>query len=310
MKRVVITGASGFLGGALASKFLNDGYDIFAVVRHEKKVQYLPRHKNLHPVVCDFSNYKNLSNYIDENIKYFIHLAWEGVAGAESQNVSVQISNIQAACAALEQANILRAERFLFAGSSYQYRMEPYVQNGQEKYVRKNIYGLAKQAAADLLRAMAIKNSMYLNTVLFTNVFGVGDHSMRSTNAFIRQLLEGKDLDLIDGRHKHDWTYIDDAIRGIQAVLEKGRTDTCYYIGKRNLMSFRDIITEVRDVLCPGAMLKFGCYDDKGYIDYAQIDLDELSRDTGFECKADFRDSILKTAEWLRSEMEKEKRVQ
>jgi len=308
MKSVVITGAGGFIGKALAAEFLNNEYEVFAVVKSEDEIAFLPKHINLHAVVCNFSNYGNLSEYISKNnIEYFVHLAWAGVAGAESRQVITQIDNIKAACLALEQAAKLQTKHFLFAGSSYQYRMEAFIQAGEEKFAKKNIYGLAKQAAVDLLRALSIEYNIVFNAVLFTNVFGVGDCSRRSTNVFIKQLLSGENLNLISGEHKHDWTYIDDAVQGILSILTKGQNGKSYYVGKRNLFSFKEIITRVRDILSPEAELNFGFYDDKGYIDYSEIDLDELYRDTGFECQADFKESILKTAEWLKEQMDKRK---
>lgn len=309
MKSVVITGASGFIGNALAKAFLRNDYEVFAVVKSENELAHLPEHQNMHAVVCDFVDYERLGSYIDGPVDYFVHLAWAGVAGAESKQVLTQIENIKAACLAMEQARTLQTKRFLFAGSSYQYRMEAFMQYGKEQFAKKNIYGLAKQAAGDLLKAMAIEYNIHFNTVLFTNVFGVGDYSMRSTNVFIKQLLSGEDLRLIDGEHKHDWTYIDDAVQGMLAILEKGNNGMNYYVGKRKLDSFKEIITTVRDILSPKAKLHFGCYDDNGYIDYSQIDLEVLYRDTGFECKADFKESILKTADWLKAQMAKEERI-
>ena len=44
MKNVVITGASGFLGGALTGAFLNNGDEVFAVVKKESEIVHLPEH--------------------------------------------------------------------------------------------------------------------------------------------------------------------------------------------------------------------------------------------------------------------------
>lgn len=40
--------------------------------------------------------------------------------------------------------------------------------------------------------------------------------------------------------------------------------------------------------------------DSPSGVDYRNIDIEALYNDTGFECKADFKDSILKTAAWLK----------
>ena len=131
MKNVVITGASGFLGGALTGAFLNNGDEVFAVVKKESEIVHLPEHININPIICDFIDYERLSVCINKPVDYFVHLAWAGVAGAESKQIVTQVENIKAACLAMEQANILQVKRFLFAGSSYQYRMEAFMLDGK-----------------------------------------------------------------------------------------------------------------------------------------------------------------------------------
>lgn len=301
MKTAVVTGASGFIGGALTSGLLERGYEVFAVVRDEEQKARLSERKGLYPLVCDLADQETICSAIGKEAGCFIHLAWEGVSGVKSRQIETQLSNIKVACMAMELAKRLHTERFLFAGSSYQYRMEAYIQNGREQFARKNLYGISKQAASDLLRAMAIAYGMTFNTVLFTNVFGVGDCSQRSTNVLIGKLLAGEDLELIDGGQAHDWTYIDDAVQGILAVLNKGVDGASYYIGSRSPRTFKEIITDVRDLIAPKARLKFGCFEDEAYIDYSQIDLNALYRDTGFECATDFSESILETAEWVKT---------
>lgn len=154
-----------------------------------------------------------------------------------------------------------------------------------------------------MLYAAALENGIEFNSVLFTNVFGVGDQSKRSANIIIGQLLSRKSINLISGEHLHDWIYIEDAINGILSVLEDGISGRNYYVGNRKLRTFRDIIIQVRDVLAPLAELNFGYYEDKAYIDYSQINLEQLYKDTGFECSANFSDSIRQTAKWLKEQI-------
>ena len=74
-----------------------------------------------------------------------------------------------------------------------------------------------------------------------------------------------------------------------------------YYIGHRKLRTFREIVTEIRDVINPDAELRFGEYEDSLNMDYSYTDLDALYNDTGFECKADFAKTIAEQAQWLKS---------
>lgn len=88
---------------------------------------------------------------------------------------------------------------------------------------------------------------------------------------------------------------------GIKAVLEFGKDKKTYYIGHKHLRTFKEIITDVRDYINPNSKLNFGKYQDNNYIDYQEISLFSLYEDTGFEARADFKESILKTAEWLKN---------
>lgn len=299
MKKVVVTGANGFIGKALTKRLLEMDYLVYAVIQAPDPLVDFSTN-NLRSIVCDFSNYNELSKVISTDIDWFIHLAWAGVSGPDSKSLTVQTRNIYTSAIAMEQAKLMGTKRFLFAGSSYQYRMEPVMEDGKDIFCRKNLYGLAKEAGTNLLCSAVLETEIKFNSVLFTNVFGVGDCSMRSTNQMICQLLEGKQLNLISGEHLHDWIYIDDALDGILTVLEKGVNGVNYYIGNRKLDTFKNIIMRTRDIVAPTAKLNFGHYDDKAYIDYSQIDLERLYRDTGFECSANFDESIRKTMTWLK----------
>ena len=145
---------------------------------------------------------------------------------------------------------------------------------------------------------------MEYNSVLFTNVYGVGDRSERSTNTILKKLLAGEPLKLISGEHLHDWTYIDDAVGGVMAVLKKGEPGREYYIGSRRPKTFKDIVTQVRDVVSPGTKLRFGEYKDDAYIDYSKIDLDALYNDTGFEPTVSLEDGVRRTAKWIQEQTE------
>lgn len=303
MKKVIVTGADGFIGSALVKSLLSNGYQVYAVAK-DKDHDFGLIDPGIEMIPCSFSEYHSLSALVDGPIDCFIHLAWGGVAGIESQDAVLQSENIRASAVSLEQAHLLGAKRFIFAGSSYQYRMEPVLKNGKVVFKKKNLYGKSKEAATLLLASAALKYNMDFNSILFTNVFGVGDRSSRSTNTLILQLLHGEPVRLIPGEHKHDWTYVDDAVSGIISVMENGKDGISYYIGDRQLRTFKEIMLDVRNIVSPDADLEFGYYPDDGYIDYSEIDLNALYRDTGFECKADFVDSIRKTAAWLKSQEE------
>lgn len=297
MKRVIVTGANGFIGNALTKKLLDSGAEVWAVVR-EKDAFARINSMNLHVVLATFDDYSRLPALIDErDFNAFFHFAWAGY-GSQTNDIAVQSANVLQAGLAAKAAAELRAKRFVFADSSHEYL----VSLGQdEKCGMCSIYGAAKRSAQQMCRVICHNNRIDFIGVLFTNIFGVGDKSSRSTNTLVRKLLAGQDLDLVKGDKLYDWTYIDDCVEGVLAAAQSGKSGKVYYVGSERLRPFSEIIREVRDVINPTSKLNFGTYQDNSYIDYSYIDIYELYRDTGYLPTRDFKRAIIMTANWLRT---------
>lgn len=297
MKNVIITGVGGFLGGALARRLLKDGCEVYGI-SSSGKVGELESYHNFHCVTASFDQYDKLSELLPKvDYETFYHFAWSGVSGKEYSNIISQEKNLIASRQALECAISIKCKKFIFMGSSHEYLHD---HSDEFIYFQENsIYGAAKKAAEIWCRAIS-KGQIFFNSVLFTNVFGVGDYSNRSTNQFISKMLTNEEINLIEGKNDHDWTYVDDAIEGILSVERDGVNGKQYYIGSRKLRKFSEIVIQVKRILNSDSKLNFGKYIDTKYVDYSQIDLEALYRDTGFECTSDFEMSILRTAKWLK----------
>lgn len=299
MDTVVVTGATGFIGKALTKKLLQGGKTVYAVIRNKDKIIELEQYGDLSPVVTDLENISRLNTLIqDDDIDVFYHLANYARYPEDNQNYHAQLKNTELICDTLTEAIKLNCKKYVLIGTSYQYQKNN--NDSNQEYRACSIYGSARFSAQVMCETIAHLNKIKFNTILLTNCFGVGDYSSRSTNSIIRTLLSGESPKLIEGNNKHDWIYIDDLIDGLIAVGEAGKDFKTYYVGNRQLKTFREIIECVRDIINPDIDLKFGTYSDSAYIDYSLIDLDALYIDTGFECKSDFNQSIFKTMEWIK----------
>ena len=136
-------------------------------------------------------------------------------------------------------------------------------------------------------------------------VYGENNDSEMLPNVVLRQLLNGVEPRLIKGDNYYDLVYVDDVAAAFEAIGKNGVSGKAYYIGHRELCTFKELLCNVRDIVNPNITLHFGAFQDTSSLDYNRINLDELYQDTGFECKADFRESILKTVEWLKQKKQR-----
>jgi nucleoside-diphosphate-sugar epimerase len=297
MNTAIITGATGFIGGALCQKLLKDGVKVYGVGRDRARLDGLSQYGDFKAISLDFSEYAALPSLIPERgADIFFHLAW--LAGDQlSRDYEIQIANIAGACKAVQSANQLGVKKFLMAGSYYQFKTRK-APVGNRRTL-DNVFGIAKTCALELCRNMADEMNLPYVSVYIPKIFGCGDRASSAPVKIIQQLLTDAPIKLITGEDLDDWVYIDDLVDGILAAVEGRRGE--YYIGHRNLQAFRDIITEIKTGLHSKSPLLFGEYADNSFIDYTKLDVNALYSDTGFECKADFADAIQKLAKWIKT---------
>ena len=301
-KKIIVTGASGFIGQHLVRHYANQGDTVYAVIRTPEKLDASLRNNENVKICCaDFDSFDNLSELIeDRDFDIFYYLAWGGY-GKATNDYREQVKNIKPVCDAIVEAKKMGVNRYLFASSLSEYMIKEGSKTSHEKGACCNLYGSAKTAARVMAQAVAAQQKMPYISVGFANTFGPGDTSHRSTNLFIHQLLNGQDINLTEGVQMYDWNYIDDALNGLVLAGEHGQTDTYYYIGNKERRPLKEIVAELRDIIAPDAKINLGKYHDEFYMDYSCLDVDRLYRDTGYRPSTQFKEAIVATVNWVKT---------
>ena len=300
MKQAVVTGASGFIGRALTKRLLAEGWTVYAVVRDRSR--FGPQER-LHVIEAEMADYERLDTLCSErDFDVFFHLAWDGTFGESFKDYHRQMKNASYAGDALLAAVRLGAKRFVLASTIVGLEAKHYMLSDGGRPRVSCIYGTAKAAGEMLCKILAYQNGMTYNTAVLASVYGDGDRSGMIQNVLIRALQRGESPRLVSGGNLYDWIYVEDVAAGLTAVAERGEPDKAYYVGHRQLRTFEELVTRTRDIVAPGVELTFGTLEDTTVTDWSLIDREALYRDTGFECTADFDESIQKTARWLAGE--------
>lgn len=307
MKTAIVTGANGFIGQAVCNALLEKGVIVWAVVRNKHSMAKYLNNRNIRICEAQLGNYSELANVLPRKSDVFYHFAWEGTSGAVLSDSFQQIKNIQYTCEALNLATEIECKKFILAGTINELEVM------QIMYADKNpprpacAYGIAKLTSDFLCKTIAAKGKIQFNCAIIGSCFGPGDKSKRIHNTFIQGMLAGKAPKLVNGDGMHDWIYIDDVAEMFYAIGEKSIPMKNYYLGHSKLRPFREILLEVRDILHPGLEIIFGEIEGEIQIDYSQIDINSVYEDTDYQCHTDFKECILKTAEWVKEYFGNEK---
>jgi nucleoside-diphosphate-sugar epimerase len=298
VNKIIITGASGYIGGELAKRFLQEGTGVWGVGRNAERLNALSQYGDFHPIQAGFEDYDKLDILIPQRgFDRFYHLAWQGTSANDYNDYNVQLANLKAACDAAYAA--LRLEcNGSSCGSSYQ---DANAVLGESGGFNPVYYGIIHRAASELFQAIAFRHKMPCVNLIFPNTYGVGDKPDTAIMFFIKSLLAHKPLNLISGDCPDDWMPVNDLADGIVAAAASDLRYGDYYIGHRRITTFKEKLLEMKQILGSASDLNWGKYPENYYVDYSRFDLEALYRDTGWEAKTGFGDSIRQTAEWIRS---------
>lgn len=308
MKKVIITGASGFIGYALTRKLLLEGVEVWAIVRRQSEQSYaLEKMNNCHVILCDLNENTQIPKLIQQTcFDAFYHFAWQGVANEDSCNLDIQLSNIKITCQMVEIAHKLECKKFIFASSIMEYELDKLI--ATDLYAsNRNIYRAAKRMATVTSRIYCNNLSIDYNSAIISNVFGPEEYSERFIISTLKRMLRGEKCIFTEAKQLYDFCYIDDAVEILKRIGEKGKDNHDYYVGNAKPEPLREYITRMRDCVDSTLNLEFG--GNKDFIgvtlEYNEFDIHSSEAELGFDCKVEFEDGILRTINWLREQDKK-----
>lgn len=302
MKKVIVTGAGGFLGKSLVQNLIKKGIEVFAVVRNLDKVEKeLCKNTLLHILELDLIHIEELPQRIGEtNFDVFYHFAWAGTSGLAREDYELQLWNVQMACRAVDIAKKLECKKFIHAGSLMEYESIKYMQAPGKRPVGNYLYRSAKLAAHYMAKAEAGKLGLPFINLIISNVYGRGEKSGRFINTTLRKILLEEETKFTSGTQLYDFINIKDAAEAFYNVGEYGKDYEDYYIGSNQIKPLRQYVEEIFECLPTEQKPVFGEVPFDGVsLTYNEFDRKTLERDTGFQCRISFQDGILDTYRWL-----------
>ncbi len=300
MQNVIITGSTGFIGGALTSKLLAEGVKVFGVDVDASKMSKFIDYSNYIPIVAKFEDYENLHEIITErNVDVFYHFAWAGGFTTAIRDYKLQMSNAGYAGDALVAAKNIGAKKFVYANTYNQYEIRNFLDSESFEPRYTCIYSTGKTAASLICRTLSYNLGIMYSAALIPMPYGENNYSKQLVNVVLNNLKNHISPKLVEGNNLYDLVYIQDIVDALVAIGERGKNQKEYYVGHRKLKTFKEWMIEIRNIIAPDVELKFGEYIDKQQIDYSKVNLDALYYDTGWECKYDLKDNIISTAQWV-----------
>ena len=303
MKTAIITGANGFVGGALVRELLKYDYRIYALDR-EGCCSNLPVDSRVTFVPCDLSEMATLKEKLpSQEYDVFYHFAWVGSAGPARADTALQLQNAQWTVDSLRVAKELGCRRFLCAGSIMEHETMAAAYTQGNKPGMGYIYGGGKLIAHVMCMSVAAQIGIELIWPEITNAYGVGERSPRMINTTIQKCIRGESPQFTAGTQNYDFVYIDDVARAFRLIGENGKPFHEYLIGSSTARPLKEFLLEMKAAIAPDLNFVFGDIPFTGIdLPLSKFDCSQTEADTGFRAKISFAEGCKRTMQWWKEQ--------
>lgn len=296
MKHAIVTGATGFVGRRLVMELVKNNIPVTAVVRKiSGKAEFFNMIPSVVPVVCTLEDISKLPEILGQAAPdtVFCHLAWQGTAGNERADYSLQLQNVLYTIEALKAAQKMGCEGFVGAGSLMEYESTVAIYHQKDSPGQGNIYSTAKLTAHYMSRIVAANTDIRFVWPYITNAYGEEEVSPRLLNSVVRKMLSGEKLSFSAATQIYDFIHIADVAKAFYLLCQHGKNGKTYCIGSGKHQPLKNFIIQMRDLIAPGASLQFG--ERPGIcLDARHFDTTPLYVDTGFQPDIPFQEGILR----------------
>ncbi len=332
MKKILVTGAAGFIGLHLCRILLDSGAfitgidnlnDYYDVDLKYARLSLLKKYHNFRFLKASIENRELIENIFEEGgFEVVVNLAAQaGVRYSLKNPYSYIDSNIVGFTNILEGCRNHRVKHLVFASSSSIYGTNAKVPFAVRDNVDHpvSLYAASKKANELMAHTYAHLYGLPCTGIRFFTVYGPWGRPDMAYFSFTKAILEEKPIDVYNyGDMKRDFTYIDDIVEGVVRIIDRipqpnlawDKNDPdpgssyapykIYNIGNNHpvsLMRFIDLLEENLGKKAMKNMLPM----QPGDVPITYADVDDLMKDVGFKPSTSIERGINKFVEWYRS---------
>ena len=297
-KVVAVTGAGGSLGRRLCQVLSDQGHRVVAQILPGEAQPVCER-----CIPADIRSMAEVQRLADPDVDVLYHLAAHAnVPGSvEDPRMDFEVNTL-GTFHMLELARQMSLECFLFVSTVSVLDPSNSLPMAEDAVCGPSApYPAAKLAGEAYCRAYCRSYGVPARVVRLFNVYGPGLRRLVVYDLITKLLRTPTRIELLgDGNQVRDFLYVDDALAGLQLVVERGQDGEIYHVGCGKPTSIRDLVEVIIrslgladvDVVPTGR-------NRRGDMPQWYADISKV-RALGFQARTDLPSGIARTIEWIR----------
>ena len=315
MSTILVTGGAGFIGSHLCERLLSDGvkvicfdnfdsfYDPGIKIKNVEEVKKkIPERFEL--ITGDIRNPEHLQETFKKYpIDLVVHLAARaGVRPSISNPLLYQDVNIRGTVALLESCKAHGIKDFIFASSS-----SVYGENQRVPFTEADLdiqpispYGATKRAGELLCYSYHHLYGMNVACLRFFTAYGPRQRPEMAIHKFARLIDRGEKIPIYgDGSSRRDYTYIEDIIDGILAVIRCHKGFEIYNLGESQTTSLSELIRLMENAFGKKAKIEM-LEPQPGDVSVTYADISKATRMLKYQPKVKMEEGIGRFVDWYK----------
>ena len=238
-KKVLITGAAGFIGSHTVDKFIENNFIVYGLdnfsTGNEKNISHLKSEKNFFFEKIDLL--KNINKNFIKDCDYIVHFAGLGdiVPSIEYPNKYFR-NNFNGTLNLLNILSINKVKKFIYAASSSCYGLAEVPTSESNPIDTRYPYALSKYQGEQIALHWKKVYGLPVTSIRIFNAFGPRSKTSGTYGAvfgvFLAQKLAGKPFTVVgDGSQSRDFLYVTDVARAFVSAAEHETSFDYYNLG-------------------------------------------------------------------------------
>lgn len=306
MKRVLLTGGTGFVGANLARRLLCAGHAVHLVVRPEHapwRIEEIRGDVRLH--LLDLSDVEAISITIEEiKPEWIFHLATNGAYSWQADIAQIFRTNVFGTLHLLEACLKTGFESFVHTGSSSEYGFKDHAPIETEWLEPNSHYAVAKASATLCCRYTAQARKAPITTLRLYSTYGPYEEANRLMPTLIRRGLRGEWPPLVAPDTARDYVYVEDVCDAciLAAQTAPRQFGAVYNVGTGTQTTLREVVEIARGVLNIKAEPQWGTMPAREWDSSIwRADSRRIQAELGWRPRYSFKDGFSLMAAWHRA---------
>lgn len=292
MKRVLLTGAGGFIGRHTAPLLLERGYEVHAVSSRQV-VETLP---DIHWHRADLLDNNETSCLISAvQPTHLLHLAWYAEPGKFWRSAE-NFRWLEASVALLRHFHEQGGGRVVMAGTCAEYDWDyGFCSEAITPCRPATVYGVCKNALYETMRAFCTGQGVSGAWGRIFFLYGPHEHPARLVASVITDFLHGDVARCTHGNQIRDFLHVEDVASAFVALLES-EVDGAVNIASGQPVTLRDVVLTIANCLGTRERVQFGVVTASEHEPPLLLaDVRRLAGELGWQPKYDLASGIAQT---------------